>query len=111
MANKKENVKKTSTRKVKTNKEEKIKENTTPINEKELEIANGDPSVIQPIEESNEVFEAVGEAIANTIEEIVEAPVEAVKEIVEEAKKVENKTTRFVGNIFGYSWNGQEMDY
>lgn len=54
-----------------------------------MEIMNGDPSVINPIEEIEE------EALAETFKD----------------KKINHKDAKIIGNIFGYSWNGMEMDW
>lgn len=54
-----------------------------------MEIMNGDPSVINPIEEIEE------EALAETFKD----------------NKINHKDAKAIGNIFGYSWNGMEMDW
>ena len=78
--------------------------------EKALEIMNGDPAVVAPVEEEAPV--EVEEAAP--VEEIkAEEPAE--EEPTPEAKKTvhhtENKPKRnIVSRVFGYLWNGQEMD-
>jgi len=83
-----------------------ISEDTDTI---DTQVMNGDPSVIVPVEEdaTNIVLDAIGE----TIEKVVVAPVELAKEIANETKKIENKIARKINNEFGYSWNGQEIDF
>lgn len=83
-----------------------ISEDTDTI---DTQVMNGDPSVIVPVEEdaTNVVLDAIGE----TIEKVVEAPVELVKEIANETEKIENKIARKINKEFGYSWNGQEIDF
>jgi len=56
-------------------------------NEKEpLEVVNGDPSVIAPVEEK-------------------------VEEVVEKEENTAKKITRKFNQYFGYFWNGQAIDY
>ena len=50
-----------------------------------LEVMNGDPTVVTTIDKIEE------EAMAETFKE--------------------NKKKRLINNMFGYSWNGQEIDY
>ena len=74
----------------------------------ELEIVNGDASVLNPIEEVNAVEEA---KIENQIkEEKIEKVLKDIP-VEEESEKIENKGSRIIDRFFGYSWNGQEMDY
>lgn len=117
---KKETTKKSTTKKTTTKKaiskereleiqKEVFKEISEDADTIDAQVMNGDPSVIVPIEEdaTNVVLDAIGE----TIEKVVEAPVELVKEIVNETEKIENKITRKINKEFGYSWNGQEIDF
>ena len=95
--------------------------------EKALDIMNGDPAVVAPVEEAAPVEEEIPqdeqaseEEEAAPIEEA--APVEEIKseepaeeEPVPNARKIvhhtENKPKRnVVSRVFGYLWNGQEMD-
>jgi len=106
--NKKGNTRKTATTK-KVEKEVKPIEEPiveTPMEEetvKELEVANGDASVLTPIEEIME---------ANN-EEMVSEPIEesAEEDVPQVENNKENKVSRVIDDMFGYSWNGQEMDY
>ena len=96
--------------------------------ENALDIMNGDPAVVAPVEEAAPVEEEIPqdeqaseEEEAAPIEEA--APVEEIKseepaeeEPVPNARKIvhhtENKPKRnIVSRVFGYLWNGQEMDY
>jgi hypothetical protein len=78
--------------------------------ENAFDIMNGDPAVVSPVEEEAPV--EVEEAAP--VEEIkAEEPAE--EEPIPEAKKTvhhtENKPKRnIVSRVFGYLWNGQEMD-
>ena len=66
-------------------------EEVEPTIEKQTETMNGDPSVIIPIEK----------------DEIKEIEKEAMKETFKENKR----NNKIVGNTFGYSWNGVEIDF
>lgn len=113
-------VTKKSTAKVK--EEIKVEELESPVveetvQEEEVEVINGDPSVVIPTEEA-EVFEdepadeepmvddqvteegVPAEPLRNKQEE--EAP--TLKEEIIPKKNV-------IKHLFGYIWNGQEMDY
>jgi hypothetical protein len=61
------------------------------------EIMNGDPSVIIP---SNDIE-------LKKVDDIEEA---AFKETFKNVK-LENKKSRKIDSMFGYSWNGVEIDY
>ena len=65
--------------------------------EKAIEFMNGDPSVIIP---SNDIE-------LKKVNEIEEA---AFKQTFKSVK-LENKKPKRINNMFGYSWNGIEMDY
>ena len=65
--------------------------------EKAIEFMNGDPSVIIP---SNDIE-------LKKVNEIEEAAFKQTFKTV----KLENKKPRRINNMFGYSWNGIEMDY
>lgn len=54
--------------------------------EEPLEVVNGDPSVIAPVEEK-------------------------VEEVVEKEENTAKKITRKLNQYFGYFWNGQAIDY
>lgn len=74
----------------------------------ELEVVNGDASVLTPSEEVNTIEEV---KIENQIkEEKIEKDLKDIP-VEEESKKIENKVSRVIDRFFGYSWNGQEMDY
>jgi hypothetical protein len=78
--------------------------------EPEVEVMNGDPAVVIPTEEV-ETFE---DEPADE-EPMVDEPVEVEPEVQEEeAPAVEEKITpkkNVIKHMFGYIWNGQEMDY
>lgn len=77
-----------------------IEENTAALKEqatKEVEVMNGDPSVIIP---SNDIE-------LKKVDDIEEA---AFKQTFKSVK-MENKKPKRINNMFGYSWNGIEMDY
>ena len=90
--------------------------------EKALDIMNGDPAVVAPVEEEAPV-EAEIPQDEQAPEVKVEAPAKEIKpaqpaeeEPVPNAKKMvhhaENKPKKsVVRRTFGYLWNGQEMDY
>ena len=65
--------------------------------EKTIEFMNGDPSVIIP---SNDIE-------LKKVDEIEEA---AFKETFKSVK-LENKKPKRIDHLFGYSWNGVEIDY
>ena len=65
--------------------------------DKFVEVMNGDPSVIIP---SNDIE-------IKKVDEIEEA---AFKETFKSVK-LENKKSRKIDSMFGYSWNGVEIDY
>jgi hypothetical protein len=65
--------------------------------EKAIEFMNGDPSVIIP---SNDIE-------LKKVDEIEEA---AFKETFKSVK-LENKKPKRIDHLFGYSWNGVEIDY
>lgn len=65
--------------------------------QKAIEFMNGDPSVIIP---SNDIE-------LKKVNEIEEAAFKQTFKTV----KLENKKPRRINNMFGYSWNGVEMDY
>lgn len=97
MAEKKDKAKKT-TRKPKTKKEE------APIIANEMKI--------EETAASNKEESAVSEVIK--VDEIAEIKEETPIKKNESKKetKLENKTPkRNIDNMFGYSWNGQEMDF
>ena len=72
--------------------------------------------VTQPVEVKieEEVLTPTTEEKEELVEEIkTETPKDAVEEINKQALQEtfkENKT-RIIDRVFGYSWNGQEMDY
>ena len=102
-------VTKKVTTKAKTNKKPEItqEELEQPVNETvepEVEIMNGDPSVVTPVEE-----EPVTDDLTpgEPLEEIDNKEQEEKKEPQVETKPKKNVIKR----LFGYIWNGQEMDY
>ena len=78
--------------------------------ESEVEVMNGDPSVVAPVEEAAPVEE---EPVTDDL--TPGEPLEEIDNKAQEEKKepqVETKPKKNVfKRIFGYIWNGQEMDY
>jgi hypothetical protein len=124
VASKKRNTKaKKTTEKTLVNNAE-TKEEKEVINEP-LEVINGDPSVLEPLDDTKEEFkvndatepqmesmeEAVEDAVGESIKEAIEAPVTITEKVTKEMGKVKNKIVRNIGMMFGYSWNGQEVEY
>lgn len=72
-------------------------------NEKSLEVVNGDPSVIAPVEE----------VVPIEKEEPIEFDVveEKVEKKVVEKKDEKKKITKRNNQSFGYFWNGQMIDF
>jgi hypothetical protein len=67
-----------------------------PIVVEETEVMNGDPAVLTPVENTDA-----------PVEEAVQEEVE-----IEQTAHKENKPKKgIINRIFGYIWNGQEMDY
>ena len=62
-----------------------------------LEVKNGDPSVIAPVEEIVPEFEVVEEKVEKVVEE--------------KKEKTEKKITKRNDQTFGYFWNGQMIDF
>ena len=60
--------------------------------EKTIEVMNGDPSVVVPL---NETFEIQEKALEETFKSL----------------KDNKKSNRIIDRMFGYSWNGMEMDF
>lgn len=96
-----------------------------PSVEVEAETPQEEQEVIEESVETTE-DEVNEEPIKDIIEEAVEEnPIEEVKETVvevmngdpavvaptEEEKKADNKTINNINKMFGYVWNGQEIDY
>jgi len=116
---KKETVKKTTakktTKKVAAKKVEKIEEvaitepvQTEEVVEVEKPELNYEDLYKEPVVESEQKNNDLDELLTMNEEEVVEKP----KENIKETKKVNNnRANQRVDNIFGYLWNGQEMDY
>ena len=67
----------------------------------EVEVMNGDPAVVTPVEEPEPL-----------VEESVTEEVIPTEEVDEPAPKEQIKPKKSVfKRMFGYIWNGQEMDY
>jgi hypothetical protein len=60
--------------------------------EETIEVMNGDPSVVVPL---NETFEIQEKALEETFKSL----------------KDNKKSNRIIDRMFGYSWNGMEMDF
>lgn len=81
-----------------------VEENAAALKEqatKEVEAMNGDPSVIIP---SNDIE-------LKKVDEKVDDIEEAAFKQTFKSVKIENKKPKRINNMFGYSWNGIEMDY
>ena len=65
-----------------------------------FETMNGDPAVVTPVEEA--------EPLVEEQEKIEEEPVEEETPAPQEKIKPKNSVFK---RMFGYIWNGQEMDY
>ena len=66
----------------------------------EVEVMNGDPAVVTPVEEAEPLVEEQEKIEEESVEEETPEP-------QEEIKPKKNVFKR----MFGYIWNGQEMDY
>lgn len=116
---KKETVKKTTakktTKKVAAKKVEKIEEvaitepvQTEEVVEVEKPELNYEDLYKESVVESEQENNDLDELLTMNEEEVVEKP----KETIKETKKVNNnRVNQRIDNIFGYLWNGQEMDY
>lgn len=60
--------------------------------EETIEVMNGDPSVVVPL---NETFEIQEKALEETFKSL----------------KDNKKSNKIIDRMFGYSWNGMEMDF
>jgi hypothetical protein len=60
--------------------------------EETIEVMNGDPNVVVPL---NETFEIQEKALEETFKSL----------------KDNKKSNRIIDRMFGYSWNGMEMDF
>lgn len=76
------------------------------VTEAEVEVMNGDPSVVTPVEEAEPVKEEETPREDSNVE-VIEIKSETIEESVVEEIKPKNIFKR----MFGYIWNGQEMDY
>jgi hypothetical protein len=65
-----------------------------------FETMNGDPAVVTPVEETEPLVEEQEKIEEESVEEETPAPQEKIKP--------KNSVFR---RMFGYIWNGQEMDY
>lgn len=78
----------------------------TPISEEVIE------SVITEEEKQlNEIIETHDEIEIPIINEEIKEENNIATEVVEENKTKNKKNDGFIGNVFGYSWNGQEIDF
>lgn len=105
---KKENVKKTTTKKTVNKKVE-----------KNIDIINNVLIESDDKKEIEEVAPTVEENIVNIVEEVAEEPINVEDKVVEETVKVEkeinkkenNNIPKSIDRMFGYIWNGQEIDF
>ena len=76
-----------------------------------LDVVNGDPAVVAPVEEKKE--ENPFEVSSLVAEEIVTEMRPEEYEAAESVKKKpeNNQKPSVIRKILGYFWNGQEMDY
>ncbi len=87
------------------------KKNTTKKASKEAVVE--EPKTIEEIKE--EVIAETKDTESESTKVVEEEEVDAVKPIVEDTNKNVNEekteTKRFNSHMFGYSWNGVEMDW
>ena len=78
-----------------------------------LDVVNGDPSVVVPVNENNGKEEVLRETTSLVPEKIyTEMQPEEYEASELSKKKNENKPKpNVIRKILGYFWNGQEMDY
>jgi hypothetical protein len=78
--------------------------------EPEVEVMNGDPSVVAPVEEAAPIEE---EPVTDDL--TPGEPLEEIDNKTQEEKKEPQVGTKpkknVIKRLFGYIWNGQEMDY
>ena len=97
-------------------------EDTEQVTVKEVEVINGDPAVIAPVEEKENKEEVLRETTSLVPENIYTEMQPEEYEASEPTKnKTENKPAKnktenkpkpnVIKRILGYFWNGQEMDY
>jgi hypothetical protein len=102
--------------------EEVTVENTTPVETveeteqvtvKEIEVINGDPAVVSPVEENDNKEKVLRETTSLVPEKIyTEIQPEEYEASEPTKKKIENKPKQnIIKRVLGYFWNGQEMDY
>lgn len=115
MAKKKETTMKKAAPKTSNKKINVVKE-PEKVSEINVEVINGDPSVIAPVEEIKEEIKVelpkADEVAAGAVIDVVEET--AVKAPTKEAKKAAKKTSKItmkLNQYFGYFWNGQAIDY
>jgi hypothetical protein len=111
MAKKKETTMKKAAPKTSNKKINVVKE-PEKVSEINVEVINGDPSVIAPVEEIKVELPKADEVAAGAVIDVVEET--AVKAPAKEAKKAAKKTSKItmkLNQYFGYFWNGQAIDY
>ena len=97
-------------------------EDNEQVTVKEVEVINGDPAVIAPVEEKENKEEVLRETTSLVPEKIytemqpeeyeASEPTKNKTENKPAKKKIENKPKQnIIKRILGYFWNGQEMDY
>ena len=102
---KKTATKRRTTKKPVAKKEKKVVKPT----EKEVEVMNGDPSVITPTDDFDKKDEQLmNEALDKVVEDVT---VETVEKPIKEAETITKKITKKIHRYFGYIWNGQAIDY
>ena len=79
----------------------------------EVEVMNGDPAVVTPVEEPAAPMgvdepESEDEELPDAAEPVEVEPVKEETPAPQEKIKPKNSVFR---RMFGYIWNGQEMDY
>lgn len=113
---KKEKVKKNTTKKTTVKKVEKVKKDKTIENivTQPIEINESVVSKETEINHSGlEEFDKTLPIIDNPKEENETPQVEVISEtkVEDETENNNERTTKKIDNIFGYFWNGQEMEY
>lgn len=133
MAKKETNKKKVSTKKTTTTKSSskpkkvKVEKDVEVVTEEKVDMEEPEQNYItKDIPENPEEFKKdiitnvvknmvieEGEGILGNInEEHREEIIDKIKERIEDIKKINNdKVNNRIDNVFGYLWNGQEMDY
>ena len=79
--------------------------------EPEVEVVNGDPAVIAPVEEPEPEAPAIEEPTTEEPVIVNESDIETVQPVEAKVEEKNNRKDNMFKRMFGYIWNGQEMDY